>query len=137
MRLAVQDVRARGQELDKKRKQQGKAYTAVKSKIAGNMKVIDRTNKELGYNLNRYQPKKTIGQSVAKQSLSNFMGRQSASPNVSRTQHLRSSLSGKNNLIDLRKSQMQSKRMQEPDFGYNQNSMYDPNVPDPDELTQF
>ncbi len=65
VRLAVQDVRARGQQLDKKRKQQGKAYSAVKSKIAGNMKVIDRTNKELGYNLNRYQPKKTMSQSVA------------------------------------------------------------------------
>ena len=32
---------------------------------------------------------------------------------------------------------MESKRIQEPDFGYNQYSMTDLNVPDPDELTQF
>ena len=106
VRLAVRDVQKRGQQLDKKRKQQGKAYSAVKSKVAGNMKVIDRTNKELGYNMNRYQPKKTLSQSVAQQSIRKFVTKQvGSSPSRAGSSSLRGSLSTQN-IIDLRKSQM-------------------------------
>ncbi len=54
VRKAVYDVQVRGFELDQKRKLQSKAYSGVKSKIARNMKVIDRTNKDLGYSSNPY-----------------------------------------------------------------------------------
>lgn len=59
VRMAVKDVKKRGLELDKKRKMQGKAYDGVKSKIAGNMKVIDKVNRGQGYRVNPYAAKKT------------------------------------------------------------------------------
>ena len=49
IRRAVKDVKSRGAELDKKRKMKGKAYDGVKSKIARNIKVVDRVNYEAGY----------------------------------------------------------------------------------------
>ena len=42
-------MKKRAQEAEEKRKMQGKAYKGVKSKIAGNMKVIDKTNRDNGY----------------------------------------------------------------------------------------
>ena len=49
IRRAVKDVKSRGAELDKKRKMKGKAYEGVKSKIARNIKVVDKVNWDSGY----------------------------------------------------------------------------------------
>ena len=49
IRRSVNDVRRRAKEQEEKRKMRHKAYSGVKSKIAGNMKVIDRTNQGKGY----------------------------------------------------------------------------------------
>ena len=46
IRRSVRDVQKRGQELDKLRKMQGAAYDGVKSKVARNIKVVNRVNKE-------------------------------------------------------------------------------------------
>ena len=68
--MAVREVQRRGQQLDQKRKLQAKAYSDVKSKVARNMKVIDNTNRELGYRANPYNsPKKRRPQSDLYQSL--------------------------------------------------------------------
>ena len=49
IRRSVRDVQIRAQELDTKRKMKGNAYTGVKSKIARNIKVIDRVNRDHGF----------------------------------------------------------------------------------------
>ena len=50
IRRSVRDVQHRAEELDAKRKMKDKAYMGVKSKIARNIKVVDRVNKkEYGY----------------------------------------------------------------------------------------
>ena len=59
IRRAVKDVKERGKQLEQHRKMQGKAYEGVKSKIAQNMKVIDKVNRKQGYRGNPYAAKKT------------------------------------------------------------------------------
>ena len=49
IRRSVRDVQIRAQELDSKRRMQGSAYTGVKSKIARNIKVVDRVNRNHGF----------------------------------------------------------------------------------------
>ena len=49
--------------MDEHRKMQGKAYEGIKSKIARNMKVIDRENKKQGYRANPYQRPATVNNS--------------------------------------------------------------------------
>lgn len=45
IRKAVKDVKRRAGDQDQKRKMQGRAYSAVKSKVARNIKVIDKVRK--------------------------------------------------------------------------------------------
>ena len=47
IRRSVRDVKKRGQELDKFRKMQGKAYEGVRSKVGRNIKVVTRVNKAM------------------------------------------------------------------------------------------
>ena len=42
-------MKKRAKEVEEKRRMQGKAYKSVKSKVAGNMRVIDKTNRDNGY----------------------------------------------------------------------------------------
>lgn len=58
VRMAVKEVRRRGAALEKKRKLKEKAYEGVSSKILGNMKVIDKVKKDLGFTMNPYSAKK-------------------------------------------------------------------------------
>ena len=70
IRRAVKDVKIRGEELDKKRKMQGKAYEGVKSKIARNIKVVDRVNREHGY-VSPYKHRRPVTTSTTPQKIPN------------------------------------------------------------------
>jgi len=55
LRKAVRDVKKRGEDLEQKRKLKAKAYIGVQSKIARNIKIVDKVNREKGFT----SPKKT------------------------------------------------------------------------------
>lgn len=46
IRRSVRDVLKRGEDMDKHRKMQGKAYEGVKSKVGRNIKVVEKVNKD-------------------------------------------------------------------------------------------
>ena len=56
--MAVKEVKKRGDELAQKRKKQGQQYEGIKSKVAANMRVIDKVNRRQGFNQNPYAGKK-------------------------------------------------------------------------------
>ena len=49
IRRSVKEVQDHAKELEEQRKLKGKAYDGVKSKIARNMKVTDKVNRDRGY----------------------------------------------------------------------------------------
>ena len=59
IRRAVREVQKRSKAMDEHRKMKGKAYDGVKSKIARNMKVIDRENRKAGFFQNPYKAGKS------------------------------------------------------------------------------